>query len=292
MPSNAPPSPAVALTLGLLKRLAASNVPPVPLLRRAFVLGKYYPGAALRRPAESVRFLLRDPEWRNFTYEIGNYQELDRFLARALGVDLAQVSRLALELREDEGLRADLTGRLAGRRDRKPTPLYGRRVGWYVLVRVRRPRLVVEAGVHDGLGSAVLLRAMQRNAAEGFPGQLVGIDVNPASGWLVGDELRAGYDLRVDDSHRVLERGLGDQAIDLFIHDSNHSYAHELREYELVLPRLSERGVLLSDNAHIYPVLKEFAARAARRFDIFLEKPVRHFYPGAAIGLSMPGPRG
>ena len=65
--------------------------------------------------------------------------------------------------------------------------------------------------------------------------------------------------------------------------------ATEAREYELVLPHLSAGGALLSDNAHIYPVLREFAARTNRTFDIFLERPVDHFYPGAGIGLSLPG---
>lgn len=54
----------------------------------------------------------------------------------------------------------------------------------YLIARLAKPRLIVETGIRSGLGSMLILRALQRNAAEGAPGELVSVDVAPNAGWL------------------------------------------------------------------------------------------------------------
>jgi hypothetical protein len=271
----------------LLKRIATETFVG-RLAYKAYIVTQHYPQPALRRPMAALKFILTDREIANFTYEIGNYDELHRFIARNLGCPEETVRRYSLELREDADLTRRLGERLAPRKDRKAVPLYGRRVGWYCAVRVKKPSLVVETGVSDGLGSAVLLRALERNRAEGQAGRLIGIDIDPTAGWLLDNALTQHYQLVIEDSQRALPRVLAGQRLELFIHDSNHHYAHERAEYALIKPFLTPDAVILSDNAHAVPALEDFSKEEGRPYDFFHEEPVGHFYPGAGIGLSRP----
>ncbi len=255
---------------------------------KTFLVTSVYRRSALAHPLDAVRFVLVDPELANFTYDIANRDELIDFVARQLGVDRALVRRYADELAGDGELADRLAKKLATRRDRKRLPLYGRRIGWYCIVRIKKPRLLVETGVADGLGSAVLVRAAERNAAEGAPCRVIGIDIDPSVGWLLDDELRRRHELVIEDSHTALPRLLAGQSLDLFIHDSAHTYEHEADEYRLVAPHLAPDAIVLSDNAHAVPALEDFARAAGRPFAFFREQPLRHFYPGAGIGLSLP----
>jgi hypothetical protein len=75
--------------------------------------------------------------------------------------------------------------------------------------------------------------------------------------------------------------------VDLFIHDSDHRYKHELREYQIVQPHLSPGAVILSDNAHIVQALRDFAAAEGWRYAFFRERPLAHFYDGAGVGAAV-----
>jgi predicted O-methyltransferase YrrM len=254
---------------------------------KAYLLASEYPRQLVTRPIDALRFLLFDPEFTNFTYEIANHGELSRFVAHLFDFDEAVVQRYSDEIRTDAALAERLQRKLSTRRNRRRIPIFGRRVGWYCVVRVRRPKLVVETGVADGLGSALLLRAIQRNAREGHPGHVVGIDIDPDAGWLLDDEMRAKHELILGDSLSVLPAAIANRQVDLFIHDSDHRYQHEFREYQLVHPHLSPDAVILSDNAHIVPALRDFAAAEGWRYSFFGERPLAHFYDGAGIGAAV-----
>lgn len=230
--------------------------------------------------------LLFDDELHNFTYELANRDELIAWLVARFAVEAAEVRRLIEELENDAELAASLSARLAARGRRRLRPGYGRRLGWYVMVRLSRPRLVVETGVHDGLGTAILGRALARNAAEGVPGRLLSFDVNPGCGWLVDPRLAGEYRLVIGDCRRTLPETLAGETVDLFIHDSLHTHAHETFELECVTRRAADGALLLSDNAHAVPALSDFCSRHGLDYSFFAEMPRDHFYPGAGIGLA------
>src|SRR5439155_2350261 len=104
---------------------------------------------------------------------------------------------------------------------------FGRRIGWYAMVRATKPLLVVETGVDKGLGSCVIAAALMRNAKEGSPGKLLALDINPNAGYL----LAAPYDkfgtMVYGDS--LASIAAMKEPIDLFIHDSDHSAEHEAK---------------------------------------------------------------
>ena len=146
---------------------------------------------ARRNPTGAWHYLRHSRELTNFTYELANKSEMPEFVAAALDTDPALVTTLLGELRSDNELMDGLRRGLQRRASANQEPLLGKRRALYCVVRLLRPRVIVESGVKDGLGSAVLLRALERNTAEGRPGMLLGFDIDPDAGWLVDWKARA-----------------------------------------------------------------------------------------------------
>jgi len=161
----------------------------------------------------------------------------------------------------------------------------GRRLGWYVAAQLTKPKPVVETGVDHGLGACVLCAALLRNAAEGSPGQYLGLDIRPEAGQLLTPPYSHVGQIVYGDSLTSLAALEG--PIDLFINDSDHSIEYEAKEYEAIKDRISPRAIILGDNSHCSPALAEFSERNQRRFFFFKEEPARHWYPGAGIGFSL-----
>ncbi|MGI8506942.1 MAG: class I SAM-dependent methyltransferase [Solirubrobacteraceae bacterium] len=238
----------------------------------------------------NLRYVLLDPETDNFTYDLGNEPELAAWVAAVTGCEPALASRYVGEPRADAVLAARLRAATSGRwlwtrRD----PRFGKRLGWYALARVLEPGLIIETGVHDGLGSMILLRALERNADHGTPGRLVSFDVNPKAGWLVG--AHPMWELRIQSSRDGLPEVLAQPAKpDMFVYDGAHSRQAELWELEAVQRRLSTGGVLLSDDAH-NGAMAAVCERHGLAYREVAERPLRHFYPGAllAAGRREPG---
>lgn len=223
----------------------------------------------------------------NFTYEIANEGELARFLEETAAIPTAEAARYIAELQDDSELKAAIEAKLRGRKDRNRTMPYGRRLGWYAIVRARKPKLVVETGVHDGLGSAVLLRALARNADEGRDGVLVSYDINEGTGWLIPPFVRSRHQLEIGPAPDSFVETLHGRPVDFFIHDSDHRYEHETAEFEAIWPLAAPDAVLLSDNAHAGTAFRDFCDRHGLTYHFFREKPRGHWYPGAGIGLTI-----
>ena len=142
-------------------------------------------------------------------------------------------------------------------------------------------------GVHDGLGSAVLLRALARNADEGSDGILLSFDVRDDVAWLVPPSLRSRYELRIADALSTLDDAVAGRRVGFFIHDSDHRYEHETGELEAAARLASPGAVLMSDNAHAGTAFRDFCARRGFAYSFFREIPDHPFYPGAGIGVTM-----
>ncbi|MBA3495663.1 MAG: class I SAM-dependent methyltransferase [Gemmatimonadales bacterium] len=142
----------------------------------------------------------------------------------------------------------------------------------YLVVRAARPRVVIETGVLYGAASAHILAALARNGE----GELFSIDLphQPEElphDFLVPHELRERWTLIVGDSRRELPT-LVDRlgAIDMFHHDSLHTFEHMTWEFETVFPRLNPDGVLSSHDVRIAHSVREIFRRNA--FQVFCER--------------------
>lgn len=238
----------------------------------------------------SVRWLLTSREHHNYTYDLTSLSRhhLAWFVSVVCDVPVKKVRAYMAEIESDDKLRHHIeqTTAQAARRglaDKKVR--YARRIGWYAIVRARRPQHIVETGTDKGLGSCVLAAALLRNAAEGHPGRLTSLDINPEAGYLARVEpWSTVVDLKIGDSIAAL--GAMGTPVDIFLHDSDHSREHERREFEAVEARLAPGALLLTDNVTTTNVLANHAERTGRRFLAYRETPVDHWYPGDGIGAA------
>jgi predicted O-methyltransferase YrrM len=174
-------------------------------------------------------------------------------------------------------------------RDKQPelrdsTMEIGRRIGWYALIRIRKPKFVVETGVHHGVGALVINSALHRNRKEGYHGEYLGTDINPNSGELIIHPFNEQCSVVIDDSIATLQSLV--IPIDLFINDSDHSAEYEAAEYSSIEKKLSMDAMILGDNSHASDSLRRFSEKTNRHFIFFKEEPFNHFYSGAGIGIS------
>jgi predicted O-methyltransferase YrrM len=164
------------------------------------------------------------------------------------------------------------------------TVQYGRRIGWYALVRATKPRVIIETGIDKGLGSCILTAALKKNKAEGFSGKYYGTDINPKAGYLLSGDYKDFGEILYGDSIESLENI--DETIDLFINDSDHSDEYEWKEYLTIQNKLSSKAIILGDNSHCTDKLLKFSSQNDRHFVYFQEKPINHWYPGGGLGIS------
>ena len=154
----------------------------------------------------------------------------------------------------------------------------------YGLARHLKPEVAVEIGVGYGITSALVLLAMERNAA----GQLVSIDLPPLSdpygsctGLAVSEQLKNRWRLHLGSSRQWLPTILsGVGRVGLFIADGAAVYTVQRYEFESVFPKLAVGGGALFN-------------KIGSRFQAFLRSSERiQFHsiwqvekPGDATGL-------
>lgn len=151
---------------------------------------------------------------------------------------------------------------------------YGKRLGWYAFVRVKKPKIVIETGFDKGLGACVLTAALMKNAKEAYEGFYYGTDINPNAGYFFTDPYNQYGRLLYGDSIEFLKEI--NENVDIFINDSAHSADYEMLEYITISDKLSDDAIMLSDNSHVTDKLETFARSTNRRFLFFAERPKRH----------------
>lgn len=159
----------------------------------------------------------------------------------------------------------------------------------YSLIRAQKPEMVVETGVANGFSSTVILSALRENGSgtlvsvdfpfrEESESEIAPIPDGPSEdildqfdesthgaetdysivippnkepGWIVPDELRDRWDLRLGRSQRILPCLMCEEGtVDVFFHDSDHRLPCQMFEYEIAWEHLGSGGVLLSDDIH------------------------------------------
>jgi predicted O-methyltransferase YrrM len=140
----------------------------------------------------------------------------------------------------------------------------------YAVCRILRPKIVVETGVANGFSSASILQALEDNGM----GELYSIDlhyregvtipVGKELGWVIPEHLKHRWCLVLGESFKVLPRLLKKLGkVDIFLHDSRHTYRTMMKEYRIVWPYLREGGLLLSDDVEFNDAFLDFCAKVA-----------------------------
>jgi hypothetical protein len=253
-------------------------------VRKARIARSY--GASLRRdPLTVLGFVLLDPEVDTFTYDLANEHELVNVTARALGVPPKRVATLFDEARLDPVLGPELARRVRWRFAFKRRVRFGRRYAWYAIARELRPAVTVETGIKDGLGSVLLLRALQRNAEEGSPGRLISFDLYPDKGWLVPEALRDRWQTIFASTREALGPALAGLEVGMLVHDSDPASA--AREYRTALEHAAPRLALVAGTAHHSDALRELCAERGVEYVYFHDRPRRHVSPGSSTAVGI-----
>ncbi|EEZ92668.1 MAG: hypothetical protein BJBARM4_0735, partial [Candidatus Parvarchaeum acidiphilum ARMAN-4] len=119
---------------------------------------------------------------------------------------------------------------------------------------------IVETGVANGHSTFIILKALEKNDY----GTLTSIDISQKAGVLIDSDMKKNWNLVVikpnaKSIRRFFEKF--DRNIDIFIHDSNHSFFWQSLEYSLALPHMSGHSILLSDDIDTSYAFYNFCVR-------------------------------
>lgn len=146
----------------------------------------------------------------------------------------------------------------------------------YFIIRKMNPKIVIETGIQRGVSSFFILNALEDNKN----GKLYSIDLPLTTyqsnnrGTIVEDlptenvgmyvpvHLRKRWELVIGDSKVKLPKLLqqiGD--LDVFYHDSEHTYKHMMWEFETAWPYIKKGGTVLSDDTSWNKSFYDFAKK-------------------------------
>jgi len=140
----------------------------------------------------------------------------------------------------------------------------------YSVVRAVKPEIVIETGVCNGISTYFILSAQERN---GY-GMLYSIDIEETissnrfkeekkTGWLVPEKLKHRWNFLLGDSKEVLPGILSElKSVDIFMHDSAHTYEYMSFEFRTAWRYLRDGGVLLSDDIYLNKAFEDFIKEA------------------------------
>lgn len=161
----------------------------------------------------------------------------------------------------------------------------------YCLIRLMKPETVVETGISSGRSSTAILEALQMNEEGKLysvdfpkiyngerPGKHVTIngeekfqafvpDDEEAPGWLVSDNLKNRWQMILGNSREELPKLTENlRKIDIFYHDSDHTYETMMFEFETVWNKIPKNGFLLADDISENNAFKDFTSEVNPSF--------------------------
>ncbi len=140
----------------------------------------------------------------------------------------------------------------------------------YCACRMLKPSVVLETGVAYGVTTAFILKALEANGN----GVLHSVDLPPLGrnadrfvGILVLEHLKARWRLHRGVSKRVLPKLLSRLGkVDIFVHDSLHTYKNMLREFQIVKSYLSSPAVVIVDDVDSNQAFSEYVSEMQPKF--------------------------
>lgn len=218
----------------------------------------------------------------NFTYQLSPQSRaiLPHMVAQLTGVSHARANAVIAELEQDQELaryyaEAIRTSNRKWASDEAFKP--GRLLLHYALVRLTKPRCVVEAGLDKGLGAIIMNRALQRNQAEGYEARYIGVEYRadrPA--FLLEQFPDRISDVVYASWYEVVEK-LPLHSIDFMFYDAVVMPFHLQKLVELS-NRLSPESLTVS--AWAFPEFVAIADRIGRSAAVFSARPDRHWEYG------------
>jgi predicted O-methyltransferase YrrM len=157
----------------------------------------------------------------------------------------------------------------------------------YLICRITRPLTVVETGVAYGVTSAFILQALEANGR----GTLHSVDLPPlgtnaddAVGILIPAHLKPRWRLHRGESKRALPKLVQEvERVDLFVHDSLHTYRNMRREFRTIATHLARPSVVIADDVDMNNAFQEWADASQPAFSAVLREEEKRNFCGLCI---------
>lgn len=177
------------------------------------------------------------------------------------------------------------------------------RLALYVLVRDIQPDVIIETGVMHGLTSSFIIQALQKNNK----GTLTSIDYpsyfnhgpsnqdgfketlppNKEPGWIVSDFKKKYWNLKIGKSIHELPKLLqAVNKVDIFFHDSEHTYETMWFEMNIAWDALCEGGIFIIDNIDNNTAFFDFLRKVNRSYIAF-PSPDNNFSHAVRFGVAI-----
>lgn len=132
-----------------------------------------------------------------------------------------------------------------------------------LLVKENKPSIVVETGFGNGASANAFLSAFKEYGL--VNSKLYSFEIDPI---VISSKLMSDPQLHfllIDDSPQSFTKKINEIGnIDMFYHDSNHSYQHQMFEYKNAWELLNPGGILSTDDAHLTEAFIDFAQKVGR----------------------------
>ena len=151
----------------------------------------------------------------------------------------------------------------------------------YWLVRKLNPKIIVQTGVCNGLSTAFMMLGLAKNGPQGslhaidlppvfnpdepgwtVKGKVYGVVIpeGKTSGWIVPDAYRNRFEVWNGDAKELLPKMINQvEAVDLFYHDSDHTYDHMMFEFREAKRKLRPGGLVVGDDVSWNASVWDFA---------------------------------
>ena len=146
----------------------------------------------------------------------------------------------------------------------------------YKLCKIIKPEIIVETGVAYGVSSSYILQALSENNK----GKLISIDSifrpwqsKKMIGSAIPKNLLQRWELKIGTSEKLLDDIFKKfPLIDIFLHDSLHTYKNMSFEFEKAWPFINEGGFLLSDDVISNNAFSDFYKLIKKQPVIMIQK--------------------
>jgi len=236
------------------------------------------------------RHAIKSKETATFTYNLTpeNESYLMNLTAAITKSDIKTVEQYFNELKSNNQLRETILlniGKSTFKMKKDKRCDYGSKLCFYSIIRILKPKIVLENGVEIGFTSIVLSEAIRKNREEGYEGKFIGLDINNDAGYLINaTPVYKGFsEIKFGDAIKSL-KSLQNK-VDFYFSDGLRTYEYEQKEFSCLQKILSENSIVVTNKATFSKALYELSLETHRKFSFFKEHPLKHWYEGAGIGI-------
>lgn len=162
----------------------------------------------------------------------------------------------------------------------------------YAVCRALQPSVFVETGVAFGVTSSYILKALAVNNK----GNLYSVDRPPVEpgaaahiGALIPKELHGRWHLHRGESRKILPALLAElKNVEIFLHDSRHTYNNMTFEFEAVAPFLTNRSVLVADDVDRNIAFQHWVEQTSPAFWVTTAEEIKESLFGVSVFLKKP----